>query len=67
MWTEAQQTICYSRFNNMTPNLCNLKCMFEVFACIVGNIGSYNSMVLLFKNMTLFEPSWVINVIRHLY
>ena len=55
---------CYSRLDNMTPNLCNLKCEYEMFACIVGII---NSMILSIKNMTLCEPSWMRNVTRHLY
>jgi len=63
----AQQTNCYSRLDNITPNLRNLKCEYEMFACTMGTTGSYNSMVLPVKKMTLCEPSWMINVTRYLY
>ena len=43
MCTEAQYANCYSRLDNIIPNLCNLKCECEMFACTMGAIGSDNS------------------------
>ena len=67
MCTEPLKTHFYSRLNNMIPNLCNLMCECEMFACTMGTIGAYNSKVIVPKNMILSKPSWMINEIRHLY